>query len=125
MVCPTLFHLELLYLIFNSIAMSIKKTDGIQYSSYMDYNCKVLENANEYESDQLLVAFVRLQVVAESYHRNVLGKSNQSRDSDDLKTPSWMYVKAFRKELQDLWKSFPPKLQQNGQSPNQSTRSIN
>jgi hypothetical protein len=112
-------------LIYLSIAMSIKKTDGIQYSSYMDYNCKVLEKANEYETDQLLVAFVRLQVISESYNRNVLSKSKESRDSDDLKTPSWMYVKAFRKELQDLWKSFSPNLQQNGQFPHQTARLMN
>jgi hypothetical protein len=115
---------EFWWLRLPSIAMSIKKTDGLQFSSYMDYNCKVLENANEYESDQLLVAFVRLQVISESYHRNVLSKSKESRDSDDLKTPSWMYVKAFRKELQDTWKSFPPTLQQNGQPPHQSFQSI-
>lgn len=98
-----------------SISMNIKKTDGLQYSSYMDYNCKILESASEYESDLILVALVRLQAIAESYHRNVLSKSKESRDSDDLKTPSWMYVKAFRSDLQDLWKSFPPRLQQNGQ----------
>lgn len=95
-----------------STSLYVRKTDGLSYSPYMDYNCKVLEDAAECESDLLLAALARLQFISEAFHRNVL---SNIRDGADTKTstPSWMLTKAARTELQSLWMSFPPDLRQN------------
>jgi len=78
----------------------------------MDYNCKVLEDAAECESDLLLVALVRLQTITETFHKNVL---NKIPGSADPKTPAWIYTRAMRTELHNLWMSFSPDLRQNRQ----------
>ncbi|TVY78222.1 Transcriptional regulator WAR1 [Lachnellula suecica] len=97
------------YILTSVIALYIKKTDGIPYSPYMDYCCKVLEEKAECGSDLLLVALAKLQFVAESFQRNVLQKSRNT----ELKVPAWMYVKSLRNELETLWASFSPSLRQN------------
>ncbi|TVY19923.1 Transcriptional regulator WAR1 [Lachnellula arida] len=96
------------YILTSAVALYVKKTDGLQYSSYMDYNCKVLEETAACESDLLLVAMARLQTISESFYKNVLNKTE-----DSIKTPAWMYTRSMRIELHNLWMSFSPELRQN------------
>ncbi|TVY94178.1 Transcriptional regulator, partial [Lachnellula willkommii] len=100
------------YILTSVVALYVKKTDGLQYSSYMDYNCKVLEETAACESDLLLVAMARLQTISESFYKNVLNKTE-----DSIKTPAWMYTRSMRIELHNLWMSFSPELRQNRHVP--------
>ncbi|TVY27504.1 Transcriptional regulator [Lachnellula hyalina] len=96
------------YILTSVVALYVKKTDGLQYSPYMDYNCRVLEETAACESDLLLVAMARLQTMAESFYKNILNKTQ-----DSIKTPAWMYTRTMRTGLHSLWMSFSPQLRQN------------
>jgi hypothetical protein len=88
------------------------KHEGLQYSSYIDYTCQVLEEAVEQDSDLVLVSLVRMQCIVDAAYKNLSTKST----ADDIRAPAWMHIKAARSQLEKYWALLKPDIQQNGTS---------
>ena|SRR6187402_942936 len=83
--------------------------ESLQYSSYLEYCCHTLTEANEYESDLVLASLVRMQYILEPINRSFAATTI----ADEVKAPVWMIVKSARAELQRFWGSLPVQIQQN------------
>lgn len=79
----------------------------------MEYTCTILEEAQEHQSDLLLVSLVRLQNIIEPVNRLFLDKMRV----DESSVPVWMVVKLVQTELESLWTSLPPSIQQDCKPP--------
>jgi len=92
-------------------SLSTKRTEGLQHTSYIDYNCQILQETAEQESDLVLVSMVRLKSVVDSAYRYIPFKGIPQRN--ETQAPVWMQMKSARSEIEHYWASLPPNLQQN------------
>lgn len=80
------------------LASSFKKIDAVPYTKYLDESMSVLEQAEEFESDMLVVQMVRLQhLIQETY------------TMEATSAPPQIYVRTFRADLERLRTSDPCK----------------
>lgn len=92
----------------DSYALSVKRTEGLPFSAYVEFCCQTLEQRSEHESDLLLVALVRLECLIRPIDELLTKKSF----SDDHSAPIAMHIKAIRMSLERFWDSLPPSIQQ-------------
>jgi hypothetical protein len=85
----------------------------MHHTPYLDYCCKVLQENQEYPSDAVLAALVRLQCITESFQRNLV--QTYEGPIDETKAPAWMYVEGMRSELQQFWTGLSSDLRTNSQ----------
>ena len=95
-----------------STSWCVKRIDGLQNSPYVEYNCVALSDAAESESDLVLVASVRLEILVDSMNRHFFLRDPEN---DGAKGPVWMHVRSMREELHSYWRSLSPELQRNSQ----------
>lgn len=96
------------YFLTSVSAYCLKKLEGLRYSAYMEHCCDALLSAPEHDSDILLASLCKLQNIVEPVYRSFADKFK----TDDTKAPVWMLVKMVRAEMENLWKSIPPRIQQ-------------
>jgi hypothetical protein len=92
----------------SSFSLHVRKSEVMHHTPYLDNCCKVLQEAQEYPSDAVLAALVRLQCIAESFQRNLV--HTYEGPVEETKAPSWMYIQGMRSELQQFWMSISPEL---------------
>jgi hypothetical protein len=96
---------------YSSFSLHIRKSEIMQHTPYLDFSCKVLQENQEYPSDAVLAALVRLQCIAESFQRNLV--HNYEGPSENMRAPTWMYIEGMRSQLQQFWMSLSPALRSN------------
>ena len=93
--------------------MAFSKVDSPRYTKYIDECLQKLQEAQEYDSDELLVALVRIQQLTERIHH--LSLKNQM--VDDLpgvpSFPASVYFPILQIEVERLWGALPGKLKSN------------
>ncbi|RFU30234.1 hypothetical protein B7463_g6102, partial [Scytalidium lignicola] len=98
------------YMSSNSAALVVKQFEPVRYAKYLNQCLQELEDAAEYETDQLAVQLVRIQHLTEKifyFH---------SRDQivDELPgiptVPTTARLEAFQIELDRLWNALPRSL---------------
>ncbi|KPM46071.1 hypothetical protein AK830_g500 [Neonectria ditissima] len=84
----------------------IGKMDTLRWTPHMDDCLKALERDREHPSDEVLVTFIKYQLVAEEAQkllvRDVMGESSQ--------TPTYVFKKGMMSRLQELREGLPPNL---------------
>lgn len=99
----------LCYYFLNSVsAYCLKKLEGLRYSAYMEHCCEVLLAAPEHDSDIILASLCKLQNIIEPVYLRFADKGKV----DDTKAPVWMLGKMVRAEMENLFNSLPPRIQQ-------------
>ncbi|CAG8981366.1 hypothetical protein HYALB_00013895 [Hymenoscyphus albidus] len=84
-------------------SLFVRKIENLHHTPYLEYCCKILEDASEFPSDLILVAATRLQCMSESIQRSLLVKN------EGPIIPSCM-----RAELVSYWQSLSDELRSNG-----------
>lgn len=90
--------------------MSFNKVDAPRYNKYIDECLQRLIDAKEYESDELLVALVRIQYLTERIYQ--LSLKNQMPDElPGLPAfPASVHFPVLQTEVEKLWSSLPEKI---------------
>ncbi|CAG8954323.1 hypothetical protein HYFRA_00005946 [Hymenoscyphus fraxineus] len=83
-------------------SLFVRKIENLHHTPYLEYCCKILEDAGEFPSDLILVAATRLQCMSESIQRSLLVKN------EGPIIPSCM-----RAELVSYWQSLSDELRSN------------
>lgn len=84
------------------LASSFKKIDAMPHTKYIEESMRILEQAAEFESDVLVVQLVRLQhLIQETY------------SMDMANTPTQMYIRSYKADLDRLQKEDPCKRSDN------------
>ena len=97
--------------IWNRMSASFLGLEPQFNTSYILEFCHKMEEAEEYQSDAVLVHLVRLQEIRYRMGRSFpYDESNACRKPD---APVEMFVRAWRKELETCWATVPTKHQQN------------
>ena len=97
--------------LWNRMSASFRGLEPQFNTSYMLEVCHKLEEAEEYQSDAVLVRLVRLQEIRYRMGRSFpYDESDASRKPD---APMEMFVRAWRKELEACWATVSTKHQQN------------
>ncbi|KAK0112917.1 hypothetical protein ONS95_014638 [Cadophora gregata] len=96
------------YFLTSVSAYCLKKLEGIRYSAYIEHCCDVLLSAPEDDSDILLASLCKLQNIVDPVYQSFADKTK----SDGTRAPVWMLVKMVRAEMDNLWNSLPPRIQQ-------------
>lgn len=96
----------------DSMTSFIGKMDTLRWTPHMEDCLKVLERDREHPSDEVFVAFVKYQLVAEEAQkllvRDVMGESSQ--------TPTYIFKKGMLANLQEIHDTLTPNLLSNSQS---------
>lgn len=79
-----------------------RRTHAFPYSSYLDHCCDVLLDAHEHESDEFLVALVRLQQLAHRIYIVLPNPDSDPRPSSGSHAAMFMSIAAMRRELDTL-----------------------
>jgi hypothetical protein len=92
-----------------SYALSVKRTEGLAFSSYIEFCCQTLQERAEHESDIVLVALVRLEFLIHPIDELLSKKSSM----EDHSAPIAMHIRSIRANLDRFWSSIPANIQQN------------
>ncbi len=86
----------------------------MRYTGYTEECCQVLAATQEVESDHLIPYFIQLQKLADDINRTFDYDGHQELTSlDPLRIE--MFVERFKKQLNQLEKSFPAEVWKHGQ----------
>lgn len=91
------------------LSCSVKRIDGLDHTSYLDYTCQSLTEAAECESDIILAFVARAQSLIASISRSLL---LGGFGLDDVKAPLSMHASSAKAELQKFFLSLPSNLQE-------------
>lgn len=90
--------------------MAFNKVDAPRYNKYIDECLQKLAEAKEYETDELLVALVRIQYLTERIYQLSL-KTQMPDELPGLPTfPASVHFPVLQTEVEKLWSSLPEKL---------------
>lgn len=93
----------------NRVSCSLKRIDGLEHTSYLDYTCQSLAEAAEFESDLILVFMARSQYLVSTMSRSLL---SGGPGPDDVKAPPSMHAKLAKADLQKFFMALPSSLQE-------------
>ncbi|KUJ23485.1 uncharacterized protein LY89DRAFT_663914 [Mollisia scopiformis] len=89
-------------------SLCVKRTEGLNFSPYIDFCAQTLEERAEHESDILLVSLVRLECIITPVD-NLLTKKSFA---DDYRAPISMHIKAVRTNMERFWVNLSHSIQQ-------------
>lgn len=81
----------------------------MNFTSYIEFCCQALEDKAECDSDLVLVALVKLEYIIHPIDSILTKKSV----TDGHKAPVAMHINLVRANMERLWNSLPPNIQQN------------
>jgi hypothetical protein len=87
----------------------MKRVEGLPRTPYIMQCCKTLEDANEHESDLVLVTVIRLYGFVEQSINWVTNRLV----ANEVNAPIWMQSASLRGELNTYWSSVPDNLKNN------------
>ncbi|KAF4468163.1 Zn(II)2Cys6 transcription factor [Fusarium albosuccineum] len=98
-----------LWFITSVVTSFVGKMDTLRWTSHMDDCLTVLERDREHPSDEVLVALVRYQLVADEAQklliRDVMGEASQA--------PTYVFRKSLLTKMQDIHEGLSPNLPPN------------
>lgn len=93
-----------------SVSCNLDRIDTLRWTPHMSECVHQLTDAKECESDLILVALVKLQLIVERMRQSPLHEREIGRDVVS-KPPAPFYVKALQADLDDVKRLVPSELQ--------------